>query len=94
MRLTSEQADTIAENIRRHLGRNARIWLFGSRLDDSRKGGDLDLYVETDPHPLYSELRCKIELEEILDIPVDLIVREFEDNTPIGSIAKNEGLSL
>ena len=94
MRMTSQQVDAIAQSIRHHLGQNARIWLFGSRLDDGRKGGDIDLYVETDAHPLRNEFRCKIELEEALDMPVDLIVRGFEERSPIAGIAKREGLPL
>jgi hypothetical protein len=54
----------------------------------------LDLYVETDAHPLRNELRCKIELEETLDLPVDLIVRNVGEKSPIGSIAKSEGIPL
>ncbi len=94
MRLTHEQAHNITQSIRRHLGQNAHIRVFGSRLDDSRKGGDLDLYVEASQHPLLSEVRCKIELMEMLDMPVDMIVRGFGENTYIGSIAKHEGWRL
>ena len=94
MRMTSEQVDIITQSIRRHLGFDARIWLSGSRLDDGRRGGDLDLYVETGAYPLRNEFRCKIELEETLEMPVDLIVRDFEETTPIASIAKCEGLPL
>jgi predicted nucleotidyltransferase len=94
MRLTTEQGRFIAQSVRRHLGADSRIWLFGSRLDDSLRGGDLDLYVETPPHPLRNELRCKIELEESLDMPVDLIVRRSGDDSPIACITKNEGVSL
>jgi len=94
MRLTPEQTRAILGSVRRHLGESSRIWLFGSRLDDSRKGGDLDLYVETSPHPLRDELRCKIELEELLDVPVDLIVRREGDDSPIARIGKNGGVAL
>lgn len=94
MRLTPEQIDAITTNVRRHLGGAANIWLFGSRLDDTRRGGDVDLYVEAMPHPLMQELRCKIQLSEALDIPVDLIVRTAGDTDPIARIAKNEGIPL
>jgi len=50
--------------------------------------------VEADAHPLRNELRRKIKLEEVLDIPVDLVVRGFEANAPIARIAKNEGVRL
>ena len=92
MRMTAEQVEFIAQSIRRHLGSSARIWLFGSRLDEAKKGGDVDLYVETEPHPLRSELRCKIELEETLDMAVDLIVRGFDERSPIALIAKRDGV--
>jgi hypothetical protein len=36
MRLTKDQVDCVARSIRNHLGHNARIWLFGSRLDDRK----------------------------------------------------------
>lgn len=94
MRLTPEQIDVITENVRRHLGSAASIWLFGSRLDDSKRGGDVDLYVETMPHPLMQELRCKIQLSEALDIPVDMIVRTADNTDPIARIAKTEGRPL
>jgi predicted nucleotidyltransferase len=80
MRLTEKQTQLIVQGVQRHLGPASRIWLFGSRVDDAKKGGDIDLFVETEAHPLRNELRCKIELEEALDMPVDLIVRGFEEN--------------
>ncbi|MEA3644022.1 MAG: nucleotidyltransferase domain-containing protein [Lamprobacter sp.] len=94
MRLTDAQTQTIVQSVQRHLGRASRIWLFGSRLDDAKKGGDLDLFVETTDHALRNELRCKIELEETLDIPVDLIVRRVEERSPIAEIAQREGRLL
>jgi predicted nucleotidyltransferase len=94
MRLTTEQINAITANIRHHLGGAASIWLFGSRVDDSKRGGDVDLYVEATPHSLMQELRCKMQLSEELDIPVDLIVRPVGNADPIARIAKNEGMPL
>ncbi|MEA3640852.1 MAG: nucleotidyltransferase domain-containing protein [Lamprobacter sp.] len=91
MRLTEKQAQLIVYGVQRHLGSASRIWLFGSRVDDAKKGCDIDLFVETEAHPLRDALRCKIELEEALDMPVDLIVRGFEEHSPIADIAKSDG---
>ena len=46
MRLNEQEKTAIREAI---LGEDptADIYLFGSRLDDARHGGDIDLYVET-----------------------------------------------
>ena len=94
MRITAAEASLIAHRVRRRLGPSARIWLFGSRLDEDKRGGDLDLYVEAEPCPIWEPLRCKLELEEALDMPVDLIVRGHGDDSPIASIAKQEGHAL
>jgi predicted nucleotidyltransferase len=94
MRLSSYQSQMICTQIHQYFGESAAIWLFGSRIDDHKKGGDVDLYVEAPPHRLLDEIRCKIKLEENLDMPVDLIVREQADSSLIGSIAKSQGHRL
>jgi predicted nucleotidyltransferase len=94
MRLSPLQANAIAGNIRQYFGNAASIWLFGSRVDDNKRGGDVDLYVEALPQPLMQELRCKMRLVEVLDMPVDLIVRPAGNEDPIARIAKKEGIPL
>ena len=95
MRLTPDQAETIRERIRSCMGPHARIWLFGSRADDSRRGGDVDLYVEPESLPdLAARLRCKSALADALDLNVDLIVRQSGRDLPIYRIAKQTGVAL
>src|SRR6056297_3511798 len=48
MRLTSEQIKTIKQATADIFGEEARVRLFGSRVDDEQRGGDVDLLVETD----------------------------------------------
>ena len=48
MRLTPEQAAIIRSTAAEVFGSDARVWLSGSRVDDSKRGGgDIDLYLET-----------------------------------------------
>ena len=60
MRLKPEQAQAVRERIRGCMGQHARIWLFVSRADDGRHGGDVDLCVEPEIAPeLMACLQCK-----------------------------------
>lgn len=51
MRLTPIQIDTIKSTAQAVLGEGVQVTLFGSRVDDSAKGGDVDLMVEV-RHPI------------------------------------------
>jgi hypothetical protein len=46
MRLEPQQVDTIKQLTRDIFGPRAVVRLFGSRLDDSARGGDVDLHVD------------------------------------------------
>jgi len=99
MRITSFEHEMILKAIRDKLGETAKIWLFGSRVDDNKKGGDIDLYVETDCH--YPDCwQRKISIistlqRQIGEQKIDCIVRCPDDpENPIDSIAKKTGVLL
>jgi hypothetical protein len=46
MRLTFSQIQTIKTAIARVVDFPHRVWLFGSRIDNLQKGGDIDLLIE------------------------------------------------
>ena len=46
MRLTKQQVHVIHDFAIQLAGNHARVWLFGSRLDDEARGGDCDLMLE------------------------------------------------
>ena len=48
VRLTPHERETIRRTVLAEAGVGARVWLFGSRVDDRRRGGDIDLLVELD----------------------------------------------
>lgn len=78
MRLTNEQRRIIREEVANAFGPEAHVRLFGSRLDDTKRGGDLDLYIEAEGGPdelldreldLYANLQKRLG-EQRLDIVV------------------------
>ena len=95
MRLTPApaQAQAFRQRIHTQMGQRARICLFGLRLAASRRGGDVDRYVEPEiAHDLTARLRCKSELADALDLNVDLIVQQPDQDLPICQIAKRSGV--
>jgi len=95
MRLSVIQQQSILQTLCQNFGDATKVWLFGSRVDDLRRGGDVDLYVETSKvSTLLTKLRCKMALEERLDLPVDLIIKDQRKDDPIYKIAKREGVQL
>ncbi len=76
MRLTTEQINTIVTTSRTVAGVDTLVWLYGSRLDDTRHGGDIDLLIEPAPAvSLLDRARIKTLLEQRLNLPVDILVK-------------------
>ena len=95
MRLTPDQAQVIRQRIHTHMGQHVRIWLFGLSVGDSRRGGDVDLYVEVETTPdLIARRRCKRELADAMDLNVDRILQQPDQDLPIYRIAKRSGVPL
>ncbi len=70
MRLLTEEKQAITETIAK-FDRDAAVYLFGSRVDDTAKGGDIDILLisdKIDDHSLFlieEEIFKKIEEQKI-----------------------------
>jgi hypothetical protein len=51
MRLTEQQIQVFKSTAHAVLGEGAQVTLFGSRVDDAKKGGDIDLLFTTPRKP-------------------------------------------
>lgn len=47
MRLNENQIQAIKTAVAQHFPSDSRVFLFGSRVDNTKKGGDIDLLIET-----------------------------------------------
>lgn len=99
MRLTAEQQRLIRAATREVFGPGATVRLFGSRLDDQARGGDIDLLVdlpEPVPNPALSaaELATKVS-RAIHGRQVDVLISAPNlRRLPIHDIAMREGVEL
>jgi len=96
MRLSLFEIETIVNLKNKYFGEAAKIYLFGSRTDDSKKGGDIDLYIEKD-HKSDSDYDKKIqfirELKEIIgDQKIDLVL--LHDTTRLIEAEARKGIEL
>jgi len=97
MRLNEKSAATIKEAAKTYFDENTRVYLFGSRADDSKKGGDIDLYVETEVsgNLLKRKLRMLAMLHKVLgEQKIDIVVKRAGSKRYIDEIAQNEGIAL
>jgi predicted nucleotidyltransferase len=94
MRVAPEQIAEAVQTIRQRLG-NVPVWLFGSRVDDAAKGGDIDLYVELpQPASALAVARTRGDLADALGQHVDLVINDGRCKRPIYAIARETGVRL
>ena len=99
MRIEKSEALAAVGIVRKHLGASAAVWLFGSRVRDDARGGDVDLLLELDeavaePAQLSARLAARVsramhgrKVDVLIKAPNLLLL-------PIHSIALAEGIRL
>jgi predicted nucleotidyltransferase len=99
MRLSSHQQEKIRQAAARVLGSKATIRLFGSRTDDALRGGDIDLFIETDK-TLANRAKTLCDLYGALvfalgDRKIDILLKDAKTpDQPIFKIARQTGIRL
>lgn len=101
MRLSPFERDVIRQCARDCFEAQAVVRLFGSRADDARRGGDIDLLIHThlrDPdaiaqaqHRFLAQLYTRLG-EQKIDVLVDYPTRQIQ--LPIYQIAREQGVVL
>lgn len=101
MRLTEAEKKLICEAFLHNFSKEDHLWLFGSRVDDSKKGGDIDFYIETVEKDVHIALDKKLSFlsdvwsalgEQKIDVVLNLTKNDF--TLPIYQQAKSQGIFL
>ena len=98
MRLSDGEIAMIREAAREVFGPAAVVRLFGSRVDDRKRGGDIDLHVELRERPaddadgeflFWDTLQARLGEQRI-----DIVVQALGVERPIDAVAKSTGVVL
>ena len=99
MRLNVAQIEIIKKSIRQFFGIDTHVYLFGSRVYDDKKGGDIDLLLIPNKSSNLRYYKEKIKLLAALKInlgdqKIDIIVKQNADERNIVKKALAEGIQL
>ena len=74
MRLTEHEKNTIIEAIKA-IDPDAKVWLFGSRADDKKKGGDIDIGILSSKIDVMGEIEIRQKTcDKIGEQKIDIVV--------------------
>jgi hypothetical protein len=101
MRLTERELKTIQETFLEYFDKQDHLWLFGSRTDDAQRGGDIDLYIETNQQDKKEVLSKKLDFiislkKRIGDQKIDVVINFINDHLSllVYKIAQETGVQI
>jgi len=95
MRLSNEYQQVIKKYFKKYF-KDGDIYLFGSRVDDSKKGGDIDLYLVVKDHINLFEKKIKFLARvhrELGEQKIDIVFNK-DDTRLIEMEASKWGIKL
>jgi uncharacterized protein len=99
MRLSADQIQAIRDSATSAFGGGTAVWLFGSRVDDAKKGGDIDLLVRPPSAAIEQIFAKKIKMLALLERllgerKIDLVIEQSLDTRPIVAVAHTTGIQI
>lgn len=95
MRLQSKEIQTILRVAKDIYGDGVKVYLFGSRLDDKKRGGDIDLLIRTEGEKkgVLERIRMISRLKYYLGEQKIDVIGDYEENLVVRE-ALEKGLRL
>ena len=93
MRLNNQEKQTIKRYANKYFGKTSKVIIFGSRTDDARKGGDIDILIdgpEKEKLNLDNKIKFLAALKtELEDQKIDVILTTLSGQNIINTAMKN-----
>jgi predicted nucleotidyltransferase len=96
VRLSEKEIRVIRKSAEEIFGKGTKIYLFGSRVDLKKRGGDIDLYIKPKFKNNLLERRIKFLIklyEELGEQKIDIVL-ENDSKKEIERLALKEGVEL
>ena len=94
MRISAFEKESIVNAIKA-FDPEAKVWLFGSRADDSKKGGDIDIGILSKKIDFMKKLDINIDIcDKIGEQKIDLVVSKTGDTAFFKYVVMKEGVAL
>ncbi len=100
IRLTDHDLKCVVDTFLEIFPSGDSFWIFGSRVYPDKRGGDIDLYIETNIKSAETVVAKKYQYLSVLqnrigEQKIDLVIKRKNDKMlSIHEVARNEGVKL
>jgi predicted nucleotidyltransferase len=93
MRITDDEKDALIASVHQ-ADRDAKIWLFGSRINDAKKGGDIDIAILSSRIHIPERMRIRRNIiDRIGERKIDILVSP-DGTDPFFRMAVETGIRI
>ena len=98
MRISKDMAAALVILAKQHIAEDAQVWLFGSRVKDDARGGDIDIMIEASciNNPLEKKIKFRLAFEdEWGEQKLDILLHDTSrSDQPIHEVVRETGILL
>jgi predicted nucleotidyltransferase len=93
MRITQQQAKAIVQQVKA-IDAEAAVYLYGSRVNDALKGGDIDIAILSNNIAIKDKVAIQMNLYDVLEgLKLDILVVE-DTEMPFWQVVQSSAINL
>ena len=94
MRITEPEINNLKQSVL-YFDKNAKLYLFGSRTDDSKKGGDIDIAIISDAIGLKEKVKIKLNFfNQFEEQKIDILTVTSKSDNLFWDVVKQNAIQL